>query len=161
MWLEQSAPSRCACVSSRRRDGRLFIGLGYLVFCVSDSLKCFHFDAGTDKWSNMFAALCVCVFVPPAAGNVTCRVQLTNAGNMRLADTSVLGDENDCVFALLWPSDVVSCNMTRWGGYVLLWVRKAACSCTAHVFFQLPTLLHLADLSTMRCYPQGPGADRV
>lgn len=49
-----------------------------------------------------------------AAGNVTCKVQLRNTGNVRLTDLYVSGDENDCAFAgPVWRGDTVNCSMTR------------------------------------------------
>jgi hypothetical protein len=50
----------------------------------------------------------------PAAGNVTCKVQLRNAGSVRLTDLYVAGDANDCVFAgPVLPAESVNCSMTR------------------------------------------------
>jgi hypothetical protein len=40
-------------------------------------------------------------------------VELRNSGNMRLANVAVDGDANDCSFALLEPSGVARCSMTR------------------------------------------------
>jgi hypothetical protein len=60
-----------------------------------------------------FADVFCCGCFVPAAGNVTCPVELRNSGNMRLADVAVLGDDNDCNFALLEPNTTASCFMTR------------------------------------------------
>jgi hypothetical protein len=61
----------------------------------------------------MHALFCI----TPAAGNVTCPVEIKNTGNIRLQDISVDGDVNDCVFndpaAPLWPAQTVSCSITR------------------------------------------------
>jgi hypothetical protein len=40
-------------------------------------------------------------------------VELRNSGNMRLDNVAVIGDDNDCNFALLEPEAVVRCSMTR------------------------------------------------
>lgn len=54
-----------------------------------------------------------CLVCCCTAGNATCRVELRNTGNIRLANISVAGDVNDCNFALLWPAAAVNCSMTR------------------------------------------------
>jgi hypothetical protein len=56
---------------------------------------------------------CVGAGCSTTAGAAYCSVQLHNSGNIRLANVSVTGHPNDCLFDLMWPSDVVLCNMTR------------------------------------------------
>jgi len=55
----------------------------------------------------------LCALSFPAAGNVTCAVELRNSGNMRLDNVSITGDANDCDVALLEPDTTARCSMTR------------------------------------------------
>lgn len=49
----------------------------------------------------------------PAAGSVVCGVLLSNTGNMRLANITILGDTNDCKTSLLEPKADMACSMWR------------------------------------------------
>jgi hypothetical protein len=62
---------------------------------------------------SVYLCLAAAILFCTAAGDVLCVVQLTNTGNMRLTGISVTGDQNDCNFNLLWPSEAVNCSMSR------------------------------------------------
>jgi hypothetical protein len=46
-------------------------------------------------------------------GSAVCPVTITNTGNMRVVNISVIGQPNNCNVGLLWPNEVFNCTMTR------------------------------------------------
>jgi hypothetical protein len=46
-------------------------------------------------------------------GSAVCPVTITNTGNMRVVNISVVGQPNNCNVDLLWPNEVFNCTMTR------------------------------------------------
>lgn len=57
-----------------------------------------------------FVVLCC---LPAAGSPATCPVVLTNAGTMRVANITLLGDANTCSKALMTPDETLLCNMSR------------------------------------------------